>query len=50
MTSCSINLFSSYNESIVFACPDLDFVMKINVAFVNTDFRSVSEFLLEYPQ
>jgi hypothetical protein len=36
------------DENVVSACPDLGFAVEIDIAFANSNFRSVSDFLSEY--
>jgi hypothetical protein len=36
------------DERILSACPDFGFAVEIDIAFANSDFRTVSDFMLEY--
>jgi hypothetical protein len=45
----SYKLSSFFNdENILSACPDFGFAVEIDIAFANSDFRSVYDFMLEY--
>jgi hypothetical protein len=44
----SYKLISFFNdENILSACPDFGFAVEIDIAFANSDFRSVSDFMSE---
>jgi hypothetical protein len=45
----SYKLISFFNEeNILSACPDFGFAVEIDIAFANSDSRSVSHFMSEY--